>query len=305
MKKITDLLKRQSIDSIREWIKKRKKWILIAVTLIICFFLFWTLNLGSITAFLIAYFWSFHWLVEKLGFDPWLARGILIPTLAAVIYSISLMISIRNKQRRRIGTILLITILTITTFSMYFYTKDAVDSEDFFNRYSGEPLKRYYKTEDNKYEIFPKTMKYHPDIGVKLEVLTRKVASEMHKDREWSIKNMRYYVIEAFHMWTETDFQIKKGEIYQIKSNRKVSPDGSDWVDANGSSKSSWVNNYNVIPGKGHCGLIAMIEDSSPFFVGKEYKFRADISGNLFLGINDADCRNNRGYFIVMVKRLN
>jgi len=97
--------------------------------------------------------------------------------------------------------------------------------------------------------------------------------------------------------------EIKKNCWVEISATGLVSPNSRDSYNPDG-SQDRWED-YNVLPG-GHCALIAQISPGGePFLVGRNYRFVADRSGLLLLGINDNDTYNNNGFFFVTVKFIN
>jgi hypothetical protein len=161
----------------------RKKQIIWVLVIIGIFYLFSSWNIGGIISFFAFYDYGFGFLTANLGLNEWLARGILIPVVALTVWATSDMLSLTNKLRRRNGTIILITVLSLLSFAMYYYTKDAYNGTDLFSMSSGEPLKRFYEQPDYV-EIFPKNIQYHPTTGAKLEILTSKKKEEFSQKKK-------------------------------------------------------------------------------------------------------------------------
>ena len=55
------------------------------------------------------------------------------------------------------------------------------------------------------------------------------------------------------------------------------------------------------LPGRVAGALIARVGDSAPIFVGTDPSFRAPVSGQLYLGVNDGELNDNRGEFRVRI----
>lgn len=54
-----------------------------------------------------------------------------------------------------------------------------VDDKTLFDPQTGQALKRYYKGPDGKIELFPLEVKFHPQTGDKLEIITRDIAAQI------------------------------------------------------------------------------------------------------------------------------
>jgi hypothetical protein len=61
-----------------------------------------------------------------------------------------------------------------------------ISEETLFDPLNGKPLKRYYEAPDGTITIFPMEVQYHPEYGVKLEVLTLGVAERIQAQRSQS-----------------------------------------------------------------------------------------------------------------------
>jgi hypothetical protein len=161
----------------------RKKQIIWVLVIIGIFYLFSVWNVGSILSFLAFYDYGFAFLTINAGLNEWLARGILIPAAALMAWSTMSMLSLTNKLRRQIGAVTLIVLLSSLSFAMYFYTKAAYSGASNFSKFSGESFKRFCK-QDEYVELFPKTIKFHPITGAKLEILTPEKLEELEKNNE-------------------------------------------------------------------------------------------------------------------------
>lgn len=170
-------------NKIIDAISARKKQIIWVLVIIGIFYLFSVWNVGSILSFLAFYDYGFAFLTINAGLNEWLARGILIPAAALMTWSAMSMLSLTNKLRRQIGAVTLVIILSALSFAMYFHTKAAYSSADNFSVFSGESFKRYSEHTDYV-DVFPKTVRFHPITGVKLEMLTQEKASEFESKKK-------------------------------------------------------------------------------------------------------------------------
>jgi len=115
----------------------------------------------------------------------------------------------------------------------------------------------------------------------------------------------RHYELEIDSSvpWTMTDIMIPSGSQLTIEAYGAISPNGSEYVDADGSSDEDWNRNYNMYPRINHCSLIARIGAGGEVFaVGVSNKKYISEGGRLLLGINDNNPENNEGTLKVIVQ---
>jgi hypothetical protein len=82
--------------------------------------------------------------------------------------------------------------------------------------------------------------------------------------------------------------------------------DASGTTGPNGVAERLDLQQFNVLKGENHAGLIGRIGDSgTPFSVGSDFASTNLAPGRLFLGINDVGVDNNSGAFsaVVTVRR--
>ena len=331
-----------AFENLSTWMNERKRLLIISSLIIAVFFFFWIFNLGSFASFFAVYSWSIDRAEQELGLNPYLIRGILVPLVALFVYALSLTFNLLSGTKRVIGRFLLILILTGISFALYFYTEQIYTSEALFNPYTGQPLKRYYK-KGVEVEYFPSTTRFHPKTGEKLALIDKYLTEQMKQDEEiiqsatekanqivnnatkqadeilknaeeeaqnfenkYS-KNRRVVTIRGDQTWQHTAFEVNKGEKIEISatgyvyanSDVRIGPDGYH-------NNEYWIEEYNVVGNIGHCALIAQIlPRGKPFFVGKHYEFVADETGEILVGINDSDTKNNKGEFTAIIKRIN
>jgi Protein kinase domain len=103
--------------------------------------------------------------------------------------------------------------------------------------------------------------------------------------------------------WTDTGVSLTAGERFVVHASGGVSfIQGAPPVGPDGDSVPH--PGVCVLPGPDHhAGLIGRISVSgAPFLVGSDFAGSADLSGELFLGINDIGVENNGGAFTVTVQ---
>ena len=103
--------------------------------------------------------------------------------------------------------------------------------------------------------------------------------------------------------WTSIDYKLSIGDKVYLVAVGEISPNGVLKCDPNG------VPNHPELQAKlcilktsNHACLIGKIGiKGQPFFVGSNLSIIANAEGELFLGINDNDLKNNSGEFSVTI----
>jgi len=109
--------------------------------------------------------------------------------------------------------------------------------------------------------------------------------------------------IDASVPWTTTEIMIPNGSQLTIEAYGAISPNGSEYVDADGSRDEDWNRNHNMYPGINHGSLIARVGAGGEVFaVGVSNSKYISEGGRLLLGINDNDPENNEGTLKVIVQ---
>lgn len=109
--------------------------------------------------------------------------------------------------------------------------------------------------------------------------------------------------VPASEVWTPTGIEVPDNSRILIEAIGAISPNGQEYVDANGSSDSFWNRNYNVYGNINHCALIARIGAGGEVqFVGVSRTLDVAKGGILILGINDNNPVNNTGILDVSVQ---
>lgn len=116
----------------------------------------------------------------------------------------------------------------------------------------------------------------------------------------------RSYIIQGTKDWTDTGFEIKKDEVFEITAEGKIvwkreerqtcGPDGDQFL--------RWEN--KPVQGAPTGALIARIgaDSKESFLIGSQKKIIASKSGRLYLGINDENVGDNDGEFRAWIKKI-
>lgn len=110
-------------------------------------------------------------------------------------------------------------------------------------------------------------------------------------------------IVTAANRWTSTGIYVRQGDVVRIESSGSVqlSTDAAD-ISSPGGAGSGRRAPAAPMPDRPAGGLIARIGNSPVFFVGADPTFRANASGQLFLGVNDDYLADNRGEFHVRIE---
>ncbi|HEU4892258.1 MAG TPA: hypothetical protein VFT47_11960 [Vicinamibacterales bacterium] len=109
-------------------------------------------------------------------------------------------------------------------------------------------------------------------------------------------------MVAATRRWTSTGLYVRAGDVIRIESAGTVqlSADAADTSSPGGAGSGRRAPSAPM-PDRPAGGLIARIGNSDAVFVGAEPTFRANGSGQLYLGVNDDELADNRGEFRVKI----
>jgi hypothetical protein len=109
-------------------------------------------------------------------------------------------------------------------------------------------------------------------------------------------------IVAAAKRWTSTDVRVRAGDLVRVESAGTVqlSGDAADTSTPGGAGSGRRAPSA-PLPDRPAGGLIARIGNSPPIFIGADRTFRANASGQLFLGVNDDYVADNRGEFRVTI----
>jgi hypothetical protein len=109
--------------------------------------------------------------------------------------------------------------------------------------------------------------------------------------------------VKASERWTNTGLTVREGDVVRIGSAGTVQLSANvDDTSSPGGAGSGRRAPSAPMPDRPAGGLIARIGDGAPLFVGADPQFRANASGQLYLGVNDDHLADNRGEFRVTVE---
>lgn len=108
--------------------------------------------------------------------------------------------------------------------------------------------------------------------------------------------------VDARQAWTPANLSVSRGERLAFQATGQIGwgrgatqvadPDGVNPGDR---------QNYPV-PSAGAGALVGRVDNGRPFFIGASTNpIAMPGDGQLFLGVNDDDCRDNRGFFVVRI----
>ncbi|QDU81467.1 Type I phosphodiesterase / nucleotide pyrophosphatase [Polystyrenella longa] len=124
--------------------------------------------------------------------------------------------------------------------------------------------------------------------------------------------------VPATATWSDTRIHVQQGEVVTLKAQGKIEFYERKYFDKNIPTECGPTGTYHYsekvvdeffpIPSatRGPAppyALIGRIGNGAPFYVGSQKSFYAPASGPLFLGINDYDCSDNKGFFSVTITR--
>ena len=109
-------------------------------------------------------------------------------------------------------------------------------------------------------------------------------------------------VVKATERWTNAGVYVRKGDLVRIDSAGTVqlSVDAADTSSPGGAGSGRRAPSAPM-PDRPAGGLIARIGNGPPLFLGADASFRANATGQLYLGVNDDHVADNRGEFRVKV----
>jgi hypothetical protein len=112
--------------------------------------------------------------------------------------------------------------------------------------------------------------------------------------------------VDARKAWTDTGVDIISGDRVSVSATGTIFHDASGTTGPNGVAERLDLQQFNVLKGENHAGLIGRIGDTgTPFAVGSDFASTNLAPGRLFLGVNDQGVDNNSGAFsaVVTVRR--
>lgn len=113
------------------------------------------------------------------------------------------------------------------------------------------------------------------------------------------------YKIDVTQEWNNTGYSVVAGKTYSLIVRGVASTNGtSDWVGPAGDFEIASAGVGFLLPGWPSMSVIAKIgPGGTPFFVGDQLNFTANVSGTLYLGYNDRSgvFYDNAGYFVAFM----
>ena len=114
-------------------------------------------------------------------------------------------------------------------------------------------------------------------------------------------------IVDITTAWNNTGVNLEIGDTVLIFVNGIAATDGAvhnktiTWIGPEGMG--GWIGGASVpLPGAAVHSVIGRIGDSgSPFYVGRNGSFIANVSGQLFLGLNDVIFWDNFGYYVAFI----
>ena len=108
--------------------------------------------------------------------------------------------------------------------------------------------------------------------------------------------------VTAADRWTSTGIYVHEGDLIHVASAGTVQLSGNAADTSSPGGAGSARNAPSApMPDRPAGGLIARIGSSRPVFVGANPEFRANASGELYLGVNDGYLADNRGEYRVTI----
>ena len=109
--------------------------------------------------------------------------------------------------------------------------------------------------------------------------------------------------IPANQPWTSTGISVRRGQVVNVTTSGEVqlSNDVNDIANANGAKSGRMVtgSQLRTVPAG---ALIGKIGNGAPFGIGAQPSFVAPATGVLFLGVNDENHPDNKGYYQVVIR---
>lgn len=124
-----------------------------------------------------------------------------------------------------------------------------------------------------------------------------------------NLPGVRVAHIDVTIPWNNPDININAGETYIIFVNGVAATNGAItsntifWLGPEGMGDiSTWQTEDMPLPGATQQSVIAKIGDSGQkFYVGRNCSFVANVSGKLYLGLNDNTFWDNYGYYVAFI----
>mgnify|MGYP001562262920 CR=1 FL=1 len=103
--------------------------------------------------------------------------------------------------------------------------------------------------------------------------------------------------------WTKTKYTIGIGDKIELITMGDISPIANVKCNPDGvPNKADLQTNFGIIKTSNFGCLIGKIgENGSPFYVGTNLTITSESNGDLYLGINDTDLKDNSGEFLTIV----
>jgi hypothetical protein len=104
--------------------------------------------------------------------------------------------------------------------------------------------------------------------------------------------------------WTPTGLRVQQGEFVSFNVSGEVRIDaGPEDIGGPAGVRNQRLDRRSPVPQAYLGALIGRIDNGQPFGIGDQTRVQMPASGQLFLGINDANVRNNEGEFHVEIQR--
>ncbi|HSK09212.1 MAG TPA: hypothetical protein VK911_06525 [Vicinamibacterales bacterium] len=113
--------------------------------------------------------------------------------------------------------------------------------------------------------------------------------------------NARTVQVSAARQWTPTGITVRQGEVVQFSSSGEVRLSGNPDDVSQVAGKAGDYAVRATIPRTLLGALIGRIGNGEPFGIGDQSSITMPASGQLYLGVNDADFRDNSGEFTVVL----
>ncbi len=116
-------------------------------------------------------------------------------------------------------------------------------------------------------------------------------------------------IVDITTAWNNTGVNLEIGDTVLIFVNGIAATDGAvhnktiTWIGPEGMGGPEWIAGANSpLPGAASHSVIGRIGDSgTPFYVGRNGSFISNVSGQLFLGLNDETFGDNYGYYVAFI----
>lgn len=124
--------------------------------------------------------------------------------------------------------------------------------------------------------------------------------------------------VPANQLWSNTGIEVRQGEVITLMASGEIEFYERKYLDENIPTQCGPAGTYHYaekvidehfpLPSASRgpappYSLMARIGNSEPFYVGPRKSFYASASGPLVFGINDFNCADNKGHFVVNIKR--